>query len=314
MAKVSVVFPMYNVAPYVGDSVSSIANQTYKDFELVAVNDGSTDNTVEEFRRVVEKYPELKYKLIERANGGLSAARNTALNYATGEWVVFIDSDDVIHPQYLETLLDDAEKYSAELALAIRKKVNAETLHDYSEVGFGTPIEREKLMWLMLERSKFIPYCGCFFIKRDLLIKNNIRFNEKVKFSVDQAFMWQVVDSTTKITLNYSALYNYLDFRPGSIMTNSKIEQILTGLEHYENVAHSLKNAPFSGDAIVNKWKMGVLHTTAYLLDYPQFKEVRKKFHIKYIDCLKVPVAKTKVLSLVGIISERALYAICKKH
>lgn len=93
---VSVIVPVYNTAPYVDNCLKSILNQTYGNLEIIVVNDGSTDNSAQ----VLAAYADNpKVKVLTRVNGGLSAARNTGLEAATGEWVMFIDSDDAIHPE-----------------------------------------------------------------------------------------------------------------------------------------------------------------------------------------------------------------------
>lgn len=96
-------------------------------------------------------------------------------------------------------------------------------------------------------------------------------------------------------------------------MTSSKIEQIITGLEHYSNVSRELKNLPFDSEVLVNKWKMGVLHTTAKLIDFYQFLEVKKRFEVNYRKCLWVPSIKVKILASCGLISDKLLYNIYLK-
>ena len=113
MPKVSVIFPMYNVAEYVKESVTSVLAQTFRDFELIAVNDGATDDTEDIFKQATRDNTDISIKLIKKENGGLSGARNKGLGAAQGEYVVFVDSDDVIHPRYLEVMVADAERYGA---------------------------------------------------------------------------------------------------------------------------------------------------------------------------------------------------------
>lgn len=99
---ISVIVPIYNVAGYVGDCVRSILAQSLGDFELIAVDDGSTDGSGDIARTAAQGDP--RFRLIARANGGLSAARNTGLEAATGDLIAFVDSDDTLAPDYLERL------------------------------------------------------------------------------------------------------------------------------------------------------------------------------------------------------------------
>ncbi len=313
MPKVSVIFPMYNVAEYVRDSLLSVLNQTYRDFELIAVNDGATDTTMDVFRQTAaDAADDVTIRLIEKENGGLADARNAALEIAQGEYVAFVDSDDVIHPKYLETLVGDALRLGTELCAATYKMVTKETLHDFDEVVTGDLIDRAELMRLLLLRKKFTAGCWSLLIKRDLIERNGLRFNTDVRFSVDQAFIWQVTDLAERISVNYSKLYHYY-LRPGSIMTATKKADLYSGVEHFTNVVNSLEHLPFDKEILINRWKIGILHSSAKLTEYDEYIEVKEKLGIRYRDCLKIPDMRIKALAVLGMISDKALYRVFAK-
>jgi glycosyltransferase involved in cell wall biosynthesis len=103
MAEVSVIMPAYNVAEYIGTAIESVQAQTVTDWELLIVDDGCTDDTVE----VVKRYAaDPRIRLLHRENGGIAAARNTALRESTGRFLAILDSDDVWDPRYLATELE----------------------------------------------------------------------------------------------------------------------------------------------------------------------------------------------------------------
>lgn len=101
--KVSVIIPVYNTAKYLPRCLDSILNNTYKNLEIICVNDGSTDESAD----ILERYAaeDTRIVVVNQANAGVSAARNTGLDRAAGEFVSFVDSDDWVHPQYFEALL-----------------------------------------------------------------------------------------------------------------------------------------------------------------------------------------------------------------
>lgn len=103
MATVSVIMPAFNVAPYIGAAIASVLAQTVQDWELIIVNDGSTDDTVEAAQSWADS--DSRIRIYHRENGGISAARNTALEHATGEFIAILDSDDLWQPSYLEEQL-----------------------------------------------------------------------------------------------------------------------------------------------------------------------------------------------------------------
>lgn len=105
--RISIIVPVYNTAAYLPRCVDSIVNQSFRDFELILVDDGSADNSGELCDRYAEKDPRIH--VIHQANANSSAARNAGLDMARGEWIAFIDSDDWVHREYLKTLLSGAE-------------------------------------------------------------------------------------------------------------------------------------------------------------------------------------------------------------
>lgn len=100
MPSVSVIVPVYNASRFLPEAIDSLKAQTFDDFEVILVNDGSTDNSLEICRQAC--ISDTRFRLIDRENGGLSAARNTGLDAATGDYVTFLDADDALMPQALE--------------------------------------------------------------------------------------------------------------------------------------------------------------------------------------------------------------------
>lgn len=313
MPKVSVIFPMYNVAEYVKDSVTSVLNQTFRDFELIAVNDGATDNTEEVFNEATRDVSDITIKLIKKENGGLADARNKGLEVAQGEYVVFIDSDDVIHPKYLEVLLNDAERFDTDASFSSFKNVDPKTMFDFEDTVSGEMIDKQALMWLLLPRKKFLTACWCMLVKKSLLDKNGLRFNKKVKFSVDRAFIWKVIDLSDKISINYSQLYHYY-LREGSIMTSTKKENLLSGVENFTREIRSLENLPFDSEILINRWKLGILHSSAKLVSFDDYRTLREEIGFSYREAMKIPTSRAKLLCTLGIVSEKMLYTIFVKY
>lgn len=101
--KISIIVPVYNTSDYLADCLDSIAAQTFKDFEVLMVNDGSTDNSA----TICDKYQIIdnRFRLIQQSNSGISAARNKGIDEAKGEYIAFIDSDDIVRNNYLSELI-----------------------------------------------------------------------------------------------------------------------------------------------------------------------------------------------------------------
>ena len=109
-ALVSILIPVYNIESYVERAVDSAVEQTYRNIEIVLVDDGSDDGSGNICDMLANKYSNVDIKVIHKENGGLSDARNAGVDIAQGEYIGFVDSDDWIHPRYLEILLSAATK------------------------------------------------------------------------------------------------------------------------------------------------------------------------------------------------------------
>src|SRR2546428_1497219 len=99
MTKVSIIIPVYNAEKYLDKCINSAINQTYPDIEIIAVNDGSTDRSLD----ILKKYSD-KIKIISKENGGLASARNAGFKGARGEWIKPLDADDILYPNAVEEL------------------------------------------------------------------------------------------------------------------------------------------------------------------------------------------------------------------
>ena len=118
MPKFSIIIPVYNVEKYIKKCLDSVFSQSYKDYEVIVVNDGSTDKSMD----IAKEY---NVKIINQKNAGLSITRNNGLQIANGEYISFIDSDDWVDLDFLEKLYNTAKKYDADIAACGIKRLRS---------------------------------------------------------------------------------------------------------------------------------------------------------------------------------------------
>lgn len=192
---VSVIVPIYNVAPWLDACLTSLENQTLKDIEVIMVNDGSTDDS----RQIAARYAEKNsnFMLINRENGGLSAARNTGMDMAQGEYIYFLDSDDYLAENALELLYAKASKEDLDVL-----KFPAYAFDDGSGdaclkpvcVYKGTYPEVMSGAWAFskfVENKDYAPSCCLIFSKRETIEKNGLKFFEGIVHE-DNLFHYQI--------------------------------------------------------------------------------------------------------------------------
>lgn len=111
MAKISVILPVFNGEEYIRQAISSTLNQTFKDFELIIIDDGSTDSTP----NIIRQFKDNRIKIMTQSNQGPGAARNNALKVAEGDYIMYLDSDDFFKPDALETAYHEITRFNADL-------------------------------------------------------------------------------------------------------------------------------------------------------------------------------------------------------
>jgi glycosyltransferase involved in cell wall biosynthesis len=205
MVKVSVILPIYNVAPYLEETFLSLLGQTLKDMEIIAVNDGSTDNSEE----IIQKYRQLDSRVVSftQQNKGQSAARNLALQHAQGEYVYMMDSDDILQsPDALQVCYDYAEKNRADFIFFDGESFSEKGVDRISRNTKRTHLVEEdkrcngeNLLHLVLDTETHNCVVWLLFIRRDFLERTKLRFYEGI-IHEDELF-------TTMLTLSSDNIY-----------------------------------------------------------------------------------------------------------
>ena len=136
MPKISIIIPMYNVEKYLRRCLDSVQNQTFSDFQAICVDDGSPDNS----GQIAEEYAarDNRFIVVHKENGGLSDARNAGMPYATGEYIMYLDSDDFIHPQTMEIAYAMARRDKADIVAYTYDRIYRPQLMVYHKLGLNT--------------------------------------------------------------------------------------------------------------------------------------------------------------------------------
>lgn len=203
--KVSVIVPVYNTSDYLKDCLNSVTGQSLKNIEIICVNDGSTDKSAEILKEYAEN--DSRIKVITQINKGASAARNTGLNVAAGEYIAFIDSDDKIDSDAYETSYQKAKEKSADILMFGEKSfsVKAETYLD----GFNSlDTPGAMMLWNKI-------------YKRSFLLENDFHLLESAKCYNDECFNSVVLPKALRVVYIPDRFYSYRKNRTGSIQTSA---------------------------------------------------------------------------------------------
>ena len=241
MVKVSIGVPVYNVEAYLRECLDSIMNQTFKDFEVIMVDDGSTDNSFNICQEYVAR--DNRFKLIHQENKGLAGARNTCLKHMKGECITWIDSDDKVEPNYLERLLEVQTETQADLVDGYNYSFKNGIRYYYDLTHISPTLDVIEIS----KRELFLRFLEGFrIVLWGTLAKRKLYrgvYCAEGKNHEDNGTRFKLYFRADKIVILPEQLYGYRAEREGSIMTNRVNNKSLkTKLIEYNDTFFNLEN------------------------------------------------------------------------
>ncbi len=220
----SVIVPIYNIAPYMERGVSSLCNQTYRNLEIILVDDGSTDESGTRCDDFAKK--DARVKVIHRPNGGLSAARNTGFAAATGALIAFMDGDDFVDPEMYARMISAMTFADAQAAVCRYKRVYRDHTEDISTDRVVLLEGMETLQVFLEERKEFDIQNAAWnkLYRREVI--DDLRFPEGKKYE-DIVYTTKALSRPKRCVYLDRAYYNYIIDREGSIMNAANPADIL---------------------------------------------------------------------------------------
>lgn len=248
MNKVSIIVPIYNVEKYLDECIKSIVKQTYNNIEIILIDDGSTDNS----SNICDKWENKDKRIIaiHKENGGLSSARNEALKIATGDYLAFIDSDDIIDEKMIETLVNLLETKQANISVCQFTRYLEGNKPTFSHLEETNIYNKNKALVELLYDKLTSHVCNKLF-KKELF--NDIEF-PKGKNYEDLRTTYKIIEKCDKIVETKSELYGYMT-RNSSIskkMNEKNLEDYIDAFN--ERFIYYEKNYPqFKKENIIGK-------------------------------------------------------------
>lgn len=249
--KYSVVIPLYNKQNYIEKTLRSVLNQTYQDYEIIVVNDGSTDHSLEKVHNVYSK----KIKIIEQKNQGVAAARNTGIKHAKGEYIAFLDADDTWMESYLETINDLVHSYETSDIFVTAYKVNLKN----EKYKISTQLIPEKgcldSYWTTLQKGYDFVWTSVTTIRKSAIIAaGGFKEGEKIGQDLD---MWaRVARINPKVAYSAKVCAEYNRFAESNARTREKIAWAAAFLKDLEEEMENPCRSAEEYEAIQRKYDM----------------------------------------------------------
>ncbi len=282
-ALISVIIPIYNMEPYLSRCLDSVLENTYRDLEVICVDDGSTDKSQEILRDYESKDP--RVVVIAKENGGVSSARNAGLDRVTGEYVSFVDPDDLVHPQCFEFLLRAAQTSDHCLALCGFRSVEDK----------GFPLQMDLLSYeagqlrtltgrQFFQHHNYRSYCWGRLIPVELL--RSMRFREDLPYSEDSVFISELGERNPELRYTVLDLPLYMYYqREDSLVKQAQDE---TRYKVAEVFTHKALAAPGNDRIYLDQAVKRSLSTRYYAMHIHPDRALARKCAALLKSCLPV--------------------------
>ena len=286
---VSVIMPIYNAEKYIKGAFASLMSQTYKNIEIICVNDGSLDHSLGIIERMAATDPRIK--VISQSNGGPAKARNAGLNVAKGKYVSFVDSDDFVDKEMYGKLVSIAEKEESDILVFggypwPDKESAPQWIKDKLSPRVVTYEGEDAGKEAIFKERSSTPFLWIQFLKRDIIeYPTKIRFREDIDLGEDQIFQFAYFPRAKKIVYTNKKFYFYRWDNEGSLMwkyNHKKTEKFRKHLQIVESVFENWKSIGYK-DIYGNlaSWMVNFLYND--LKSFPKYLQIDFAKQIKLI-------------------------------
>lgn len=292
--KISIIIPVYNAEKYLEKCIISIVKQNYNNWELLLIDDGSTDNSSSICKQFISNDKRIKY--IRQSNKGVSIARNTGLTHASGEWIMFVDADDQIKVDTLSKIKNFMKGYDI---------IRFEAIDSFGKIMKLPSCNAQEYLLKVIQRNTSLAIWGGLY-KKSLFIENNITFDPELKYGEDWIVLIQLLKQSKQIYLLKEALYKYNNYNSNSFSNTMSYEKQLNLILCFKKIQECCNGKIPENKLIYTEHiiQFGILGTI--LKESKRFKEHYKeinnllpiKFH-QIIKDKKLPI-KFKVILLIS--------------
>lgn len=305
--KISIIVPVYKAERYLEECIESIINQTYKNIEVILIDDGSPDNS----GKICDEFSKKDNRIIviHSENKGVSIARNTGLKKATGEYITFIDSDDYVSNNYIEFLYNLLAENDAEISIIGNDERYNNTVIKINE-KFKKALTAEETIGKILEEKYFTSVCWGKLYKKEVIMKNQIQFDSNLKIGEDFKIMMQILENCNKVVIDTTQnLYHYRLNEDSVTQQEGREEDWIKEIELSKEIMKWIKNKypRMEIKAIQRYIRVNITFFTKIIKDnrsnikdeISKFNENIKGYKLKYLFCTFASIKyKIKLLVL----------------
>lgn len=322
---VTVIVPAYNCEHTIKKCIESIARQTYKNIEIVIINDGSLDCTQTICQNLKKQYSNII--LINQKNKGVSESRNIGISNANGYYIMFVDADDYIENNMIEVMMSNNEKQFDFICANYKKKINNKVLNN-SEIAEKLLFNKDEFLNIFWElfKKQLINSPVCRLYKRNIINCNNIKFNTCYDLGEDLIFNLEYINKCTTFHIIPDCLYNYI-YTDESLTTKYRDDYLVIQMELVKYIKEfTVKNSMYNeenineliGNIIISSVQNLFLKSSKLknkqirekLKEYLNIEQIESLKKVKY-NSIKLKILKTMIIK--KRVNQIMIYSKCKE-
>lgn len=295
---VSFVIPAYNVENYISKTLESLLKQTNKNFEIIVVNDGSTDKTLEVINNIFQENQFKNFKIINKENGGVSSARNLGIKVAKGDYIVFLDGDDYVEEILVEKIAIFSKQFNPDIVTwkfleVDENDLKIEKRYKFNGVTKNSPYNGKEILSKILVEKSFWIWTGSAAYRREFIMQNSLVYTENCSTAEDVEFIFHALLHADKVIFVNEYLSYYVQ-RKSSITKRLNLRRF-DHVKAYERILVSFKQHGFVDYEIYNNLKLmcfrnfiGVLDAFVKYYDYKKLREQIERYYPGLLNMMKL--------------------------
>ncbi len=308
---ISVIIPIYNGEKYVKQALDSVINQTYNNLEIIIINDGSTDNSLNIIKDYQSK--DKRIVIIDKQNNGVSSARNDGIKKSSGKYIMFLDSDDYLDNDYIFNMYNCLIKKTSDVCMSgIRQFNENKTIRFKKYLNEDKKLNFNDILLDIINTNEFNTIFK-YIIDSDIIKNNNILFDTTLKYAEDLKFAYTVLKNSKSIYHYNICGYNYR-INPSSVTNNLNIDKLLKWYYDDVKVLNYIKENENNVDDIINNRIFTKVNYNLYIMcevKSVKYKEFKKIALDLLSDINNVDIKKINYLNKLNTIRIKLLY---KRH
>lgn len=313
--KIDVIVPLYNATPFIPTLLENLKKQTFRDFRVIFVNDGSKDNTLEVLKSEIESFP-FPYLIVSQENKGAAAARNAGIRKVTAPWFLCLDCDDYFAPEFLQYLYRSTCENEVDFSYACFMFAPAKNKDFSCSVGEYDAQLIDPALCMKDHYTNWFHHV-CMLINTKFFLKCDLYYDEECKYCEDNTYITRLIGVANSIVRVNNVLYFYI-VHPNSLSHSPQVHKFLSGIASFQRVDEEMKNSSSPAAKMFleiagARYYISTFRKAAVQMKYSDFRKVCDTVSTDmFAHQIKMQATMTKLAGYLFLFSKKMFYIVTR--